>query len=155
MLSTLKLKLKEKDITLTSFELNWNQFGRVPNDSNEKPVLLCDDDFVKGEEYLPVITYIAGYVCFSINKRLKCICCKRRMICDAADVKYIEASFTDGISRGGLLLSSPEMVRIALVSYLVIIKLCESDEFRKCSSQRDFAVKLSLSFLELEDFPFF
>ena len=34
LLSTLKLKLKEKDITLTRFELNWNQFGRAPNDSN-------------------------------------------------------------------------------------------------------------------------
>ena len=121
----------------------------------EQSVLLCDDDFVKVEEYLPVITYIAGYVCFSINKRLKCICCKRRMICDTADVQYIEASFTEGISRGGLVLPSPEMVRIALVRYSVIIKLCESNEFRKCSSQRDCAVKLLLSFLEAEDFPFF
>jgi len=77
------------------------------------------------------------------------------MICDAADVQYIEASFTDGISCGGLSLPSPEMVRIALVSCLVIIKLCESDEFRKCSSQRDCPVKLSPSFLEAEDFPFF
>ena len=69
LLSTLKVKFKEKDLTLTNFELNRNQFGRVLNDSNEQPVLLCDDDFVKVEEYLPVITYIAGYVCFSINKR--------------------------------------------------------------------------------------
>jgi len=34
------------------------------------------------------------------------------------------------------------MVRIALISYLVIIKIYESDEYQKCSSQRDFAVKL-------------
>jgi len=43
--STLKLKLKEKGITLTDFEQDWNEFGRVPNDTNV--VLLCDDDFVK------------------------------------------------------------------------------------------------------------
>ena len=71
LLSTLKLKLKEKDITLTNFELNWKQLDRLLNDSNEQPVLLCNDDFVKVEEYLPIITYVAGYVCFFINKRLK------------------------------------------------------------------------------------
>jgi len=45
------------------------------------------------------------------------------------------------------------MFRIALISYLVII--CESDEFQKYSSHRDFAAKLSQSVLEAEHFPFF
>jgi len=47
------------------------------------------------------------------------------------------------------------MVRIALISYLVIIKICASDKFQKCSFQRDFAVKLSQSVLEAEHFPFY
>jgi len=117
-------------------------------------VLLCDDDFFKFEEYLPVIAYIAGYVCFAINKNLKCIYCKSRMTCGCDDVPHTEASFINGISQGGLLIQSPEMVHIALISYLVITKICESDEYQKCSSQRDFAVKLSPSVLEAEYFCF-
>ena len=99
------------------------------------------------EESLPVITYIAGDVCFAINKKLKCIYYKSLTTCDRGDVPNIKASFTEGISCGGLLLLSPDMVRIALMSYLVITKICESDEHQKCSSQRDFAVKLSPSVL--------
>ena len=53
LLSTLKLKLKEKEITLTNFEQDWNEFGGVPNDSNEQPVLPSNDDFVKVEEIYP------------------------------------------------------------------------------------------------------
>jgi len=117
-------------------------------------VLLCDDDFLKVEESLPVITYIAGYVCFAINKKLQCIYCKSLMTCDCGDVPNIKASFIKGISRGGLLLPSPDMVRIAFISYLVITKICESNEYQKCSSQRDFAVKLSQSVFEAEDFSF-
>jgi len=110
--------------------------------------------FFQVEEYLPVITYIAGCVCFAINKKLKCIYCKGRMTCGCDDVANTEASFINGISRSGLLIPSPEIVHIALVSYLVITKICESDEYQKCSFQRDFAVKLSQSVLEAEDFCF-
>ena len=60
LLSTLKLKLKDKGITLVNFDSN--DFVCVPNDSTEQLVLLCDDDFLKVEESLPVITYIAEYV---------------------------------------------------------------------------------------------
>ena len=60
LLSTLKLKLKEKDMTLTNFEQDWNEFGRVPNDSNEQPVLLCHDDFVKVEEIYPWLLILLG-----------------------------------------------------------------------------------------------
>jgi len=102
-------------------------------------VLLCDDDFVKVEEYLPVITYISGYVCFAMNKKLKCIYCKSRMTCGCDDVPNTEDSFINGISRGGLVIPSPEMVHIVLISYLVITKICESDKYQKCSSQSDFA----------------
>ena len=47
------------------------------------------------------------------------------------------------------------MVRNDFISYLVSIKICESDEYQECSSQRDFAVKQSQSFLEAEYFPLF
>jgi len=40
------------------------------------------------------------------------------------------------------------------MSYLFITRVCKSDEYQKCSSQRDFAVKLWQSVLEADDFPF-
>jgi len=138
---------------LINFDFDWTEFVHVPNDSTEQLMLLCDDDFLKAEEYFPVITYIAGYVCFAINKKLQCIYCKTLTICNDGDV--IKASFIKGISQGGLLFASPEMVRIALISYLVIINICESDEYQDCPSQCDFGVKLSQSVLEAKDFPFF
>jgi len=78
----------------------------------------------------------------------ECIYCKSRIACDCGDIQYIKASFMKGISRGGLSFPSPEIVRIALISYLLFIKICESDEYQKFPSQRDFAVKVSQSFLE-------
>ena len=137
------------------FYFDLTEFVRVPNDSSEQLVLLCDDDFLKAEEYLHVITYIAGYVCFATNETLQCIYCKSRITCHDGDVPYIKASFIKGISHDGLLFPSPEMVRTALINYFVIIKICESDECQKCSFQRDFAGKLSQSVLETEHFPFF
>ena len=85
LLST--LKLKDKETTLANFD--WNDFVCIPNYSSEQLVLPCDDDFLKVEEYLPVITYIAGYVCFAINKKLKCIYCESRMTCCCGDVPKI------------------------------------------------------------------
>ena len=139
---------------MENFDLDLNDFVCAPNDSTEQLVLLCDDDFVKVEKYLPVITSIAGYVCFAINKKLQCIYCKSQLTCDCGDVPNIEASFIKGISRVGLLLQSPQMVRIPLISYLVFNKICESDEYHKFPSQRDFVFKLSQSALEAEGFPF-
>jgi len=76
------------------------------------------------------------------------------MTCDDVNNQHIKPSFIKGISLGGLLLPSPEMTGNALINYLVIIKISESDENRECSSRRDFAVKSSQSFLEGENFPF-
>jgi len=73
---------------------------------------------------------------------------------DCGDVPHAEASFIKGISRGGLLLPSPQMVRIALISYLVFNKICDSDGYHKLPSQRHFVVKLSQSALEAEEFAF-
>jgi len=42
--------------------------------------------------------------------------------CDCGDVPKIKASFIKGISRGGLLSSSPDMVRIALISHMDLLR---------------------------------
>ena len=85
LLSTLKLKLKDKEITFANCYFYLNDFVCVPNDSTEELVLLRDDDFLKVEESFPVIIYIAGYVCFAVNNKLKCIYFKSLMTCDRGD----------------------------------------------------------------------
>jgi len=73
---------------------------------------------------------------------------------DCGDVQYIKVSFIKGISLNGVIFPTAYMVHIALISYWVIIKVCECDECQQCFSQRDFTVELSQSVLETEDFPF-
>jgi len=53
LVSTLKLKLKDKEITLANFDFDWNDFVCVPNHSSEQLVLLCDDDFSKLKSICP------------------------------------------------------------------------------------------------------
>ena len=72
------------------------------------------------------------------------------MTCVCGDVPNTKESFIKGILRGGLLIPSPDMVHIALISYLVTTRIFESDEYQRCCSQCGFAVKLSQSVLEAE-----
>ena len=45
---------------------------------------------MKVEEYLLAITYIAGYICFAINKKLQCIYSKSRLTWDCGDVRTLK-----------------------------------------------------------------
>ena len=78
-------------MTLTNSAFDWTEFVRVPNDSTEQLVTSCDDDFLKTEECLPVMSYITGYCYFAINKKLQCIYCKSRMTCNDRDAARLNA----------------------------------------------------------------
>jgi len=45
LLSTLNLKLKDKEITLENFDFHWNDFVCVPNDSTEQLVFYATTIF--------------------------------------------------------------------------------------------------------------
>ena len=100
--------------------------------------------------YLPVITYIAGYCCYSVNKKLKCEECKTKMTSNDGNSNSFNNSLIKGISRGGLLYPSCDMVRFVLVSYLVFEKICELEEFLKSQCHRSLVINTILSALDDE-----
>ena len=134
LLSVLKLSLKGKDITLEDFSCEWDNFESNTWFSSF-PVTIDTDDVEKGKQYLPVLTYIAGYCCYSITKKLKCEECKERIVSEEGNINCLQHNMIRGLSRGKLLYPSYEIISIVLVSYLVVNKLTVMDEFYKESSK--------------------
>ena len=65
----LKLKLNNVEILLTDFSFDWTAF----TDFNVKDCYLVEIDECDAQaaqDYLPVLTYAAGYCCYSIKKKL-------------------------------------------------------------------------------------
>ena len=121
MLSVLKLKLDSKEITLSNFKLDWKDFSQETGcDSINFSVELSSEDRDSAREYIPVITYIAGYCCFAVSKKLQCDFCKIRMENRIGDVQNIENSLITGMTRGRLLYPSQDIIEIVLVNYLTI-----------------------------------
>ena len=69
----------------------------------------------------------------------------------SGDINNIQSSLISGITRGGLLYPSEDMVYFALVSYLVTDKLIALKEFLNVPSQRLTAVSSIMAVLENED----
>ena len=81
LLSVLKLKVSGKDFNLIRFELDWADFiSDSFNAVKHLPIQLLGEEWKSEiEQYLPVLTYIAGYCSFSVNKKLQCKDCKLRI----------------------------------------------------------------------------
>ena len=60
-------------------------------------------------------------------------------------------SVIKGISRGGLLYPTKDIVDVVLVSYLVIRKLSENELFYRATLQRKLCVDTTLTFLDSEE----
>ena len=84
-----------------------------------------------------MIAYIGSNCCYNTNKKLKC-----------EDVNFAEPPSTDGdegslnnslikdISRGNLLYSIADIMRIILISYIVIQKIACLEKFLRLTLQR-------------------
>ena len=99
---------------------------------------------------MPVLTYIAGYCCYSINKKLKCIDCKEYIESSYKSSTNFQTNLVRGLSRGGFSYPSQEFVDIALICYITIAKLVKIDTFYRASSQSKVAVNSCLAVLEAE-----
>ena len=128
LLSVLKLKVKQIDISLTDFSLDWTDLEEC-DVASYYPVNIEVCDVQAAQEHLPVLTYIAGYCCYSINKKLQCVECKHRITSTIGNVDDIQCSLIKGLSRGGLLYPSSDMVNLVLVSCLVIVLVERTDFF--------------------------
>ena len=77
LLSVLKLSVQGREITLTDFKLNWDSYNSLEI-GQQYPIHVTTEEVNGGKEKLPVLTYIAGYCCYSVNKKLKCEDCKKK-----------------------------------------------------------------------------
>ena len=100
------------------------------------PIAITDEDISCFRGSIPVISYIAGYCCYSINKKLKCDECKLRLVSNDGDLNNFGNSLIKGINRGSLLYPSSAMVHIALVCFIAFQKIASHEEFLKSRCQR-------------------
>ena len=150
LLSFLKLSIHGQEVTLNDFSLNWDAYEIASNIYQNYSIQITAEEIHKSKEKLPVLTYIAGYCCYSINKKLKCIDCKEYIESSYKSSTNFQTSLIRGLSRGGLLYRSQEFVDIVLICYIAIIKLVKIDTFYRASSQRKVAVNSCLAVLEAE-----
>ena len=130
LLSVLKLKVSGKDFNLIKFELDWADFTSESSIAvKHLPILLLREKWKNAiEQYLIVLTYIAGYCSFSVNKKLQCKECKLRITYQGIDVQCIENTLISGISKGSLLYPSRNVVDMIVTCYLMVNRLAETKE---------------------------
>ena len=149
LLSVLQLKLNNVDISLSDFSMDWNQYETTTSSNCFPiPVDIHQQDIEAFSNNIPVITYIGGYCCYSINKKLKCQECKELLVSNNGNENSFNHSLIKGLDRGKLLYPSDDIVRVALISNIVIHKLTSFDEFVKSFSQRALCINSILAALE-------
>ena len=112
--------------------------------------MITDEDANLANDSIPVITYIAGYCCYSDNKKLKCEECKTKMTSNDGNSNSFNNSLIKSMSRGVLLHPSCDMFRFVLVSYLVFEKLCKLEENLKSQCHLSLVINTILSALDDE-----
>ena len=139
---------------ISTFDTVWCQFHDDCNSINTVSVTLTTNDLSAARDYMPVITYIAGYCCYTVTKKLSCLHCRERVVNSEGNVDNLQNELIKKTSRGGLLYPAVDVVHIVLISYIVINKICDTDEFKGSTCHRNYAIKCILSSLEDEEFLF-
>ena len=150
LLSVLNLQINGKKVSLTNFAINWDEFIKyTSSESKDKPILISFEEWENAMQYLPVITYIAGYYGFSASKKLKCEECRERLTSTVGEIQAIENELISKLTRGGLLYPSSDIVQMVMINYIVVDKLSELVEFHFSVSPRqlifDLAAKIIMT----------
>ena len=88
LLSVLRLKLHHKEVDISTFDTDWCQFHDDCNSINTVSVTLTTNDLSAAQDYMPVITYIAGYCCYTVTKKLSCLHCRERIVNSEGNVAF-------------------------------------------------------------------
>lgn len=111
---------------------------------------VTEDDIEKSMDVLSVITYLAGYCCFSVLKKIKCASCKTILTINSSIENQPNYHYIQGISRGALLYPD-EYVNIIMYNYIVLKKLTEMPDFCHSLKQRAAATEVTLNVLAEND----
>lgn len=105
---------------------------------------VSDQDLNAIESDIPVLTYITGYCCYSIIKKIKCNDCKefltvdREMACESSQRLIFQRD------RGGLRFPRKSALLIVMYSFVILQKLLGNETFLKLKNQRATACKIIL-----------
>ena len=137
--------------------MNWDDYCKSECISTLKefPVNIAPADWDDASQQMPVLTYVAGYCCHSVSKKLRCETCKNKITSQVGDVQSIENALISRITRGGLLYPSPDAVHIVVANFIIVNKLAETKAFRFAPAQRQLVVNATMSALDEEDFLWF
>ena len=154
MMSVLRIPLHDQNVSLNFFEeTEWEKIENNDISNMEKyDVEVTQGDIEECMDLIQVITYLAGYCCFAVSKKIKCELCKELLTCNE-DIESLPDihSYIQGISRGALLYPDDAVVTIIMYNYIVINKLTQNPEFAKSINQRNVATEISLNVLEDND----
>lgn len=155
--SVLRIPFHNKSVELNvKQETNWEKMDN--EDFITKLIFdleVTQDDIEKCIDVLPVITYLAGYCCYAVSKKLKCSFCQDILTCDEGLENMPDNhNYIQGINRGSLVHPDDVVVNIIMHNYIVVNKLTQYPEFLKSLNQRNLATDFSMNALTDNDIVF-
>lgn len=144
------------NISITRFSENFDdshEEQKQRDNSFNPEIHLVDSDFQKVQHEMSVITYLAGYCCYTILKNIKCDICKSGLVYDQQLVVEENYNLINNLSRGGLSFPKDTAVRVVLISYILFNKLLEKyeDEFLSIHDKRDFVINFIFNYWQLHE----
>ena len=112
-------------------------------------------DFDEYKGVIPIIVYLAGYCCYSVDKKIKCKFCKQ-LTTHASDEEFSHDyySYIDSVSRGSLLRPSAITVNIIMYNYIILSKITKIKMFLRVKNLRNLALVLTTKTLTESDVRF-
>lgn len=150
LLSLLDLSLKSgSDTTLSNHKIIIKNLSDSCESSDVTFQDLCtnvyqnvnvsDQDLKDTEPDLPVLTYIAGYCCFSVIKKFKCDNCKQFLTIDKELANDVSDRLIIRRDRGGLRFPRKSAVLFVTYSFVILKKLLAIENFLNEKNQRSIA----------------
>ena len=152
----LMLPIKGEEIIINELpNINWDELKENKVENTLPEILVTKDDISAINDYLPVITYVAGYCIHVVMKKLRnCQYCKINYIID--NDKFTlppNNNLIKGLDRGGLLYPKPIVVNAIIYNYLILNKIKSSyeKEFLNLKNQRKVLSQMTIDTLMKED----
>jgi hypothetical protein len=116
-------------------------------------IILQENDFEQVHHEMPVITYLAGYCCYKILRKIKCEFCKSGLVYDQQLIVEENYNLIKNLNRGGLSFPVDIAVRVVLISYVLFNKLLESheDTFLSIGNKKNFVINLVFNYWQLHE----
>ena len=152
LLSVLNLQINGKEVSLTNLAINWDEFIKdTSSESKDIPILISFEEWKNAMQYLPVITYIAGYCGFSTSKNLNCEECSERLTSTVGEIQAIENELISKMTRGGLLYPSSDIVQMVMINCIVVNKLSKIAELHFSMSQHQLVFDTTMCAIASEE----